>query len=251
MDGMRSHVMDGFAPVLDAISQPAAGAASAVEWMSEYGRLHDENLRLKDENAKLLEWQQAALRLEAENSGLRGLLKYRPDPALQFVTARVIADPGGAYVRTLLVSAGRRDGVHKGEAAMSAEGLIGRVVDVGEWSSRVLLLTDLNSGIPVMLENSRNRAILEGNNSAEPRLLYLPHGTTATVGERVVTSGTGGMIPPGLPVGVVSATADHGGVAVRPMVDMDRVEYVRLVDFNLPGLAVGTDPAGLPLGQLP
>ncbi|MFX4941244.1 rod shape-determining protein MreC, partial [Acinetobacter baumannii] len=88
-----------------------------------------------------------------------------------FITARVVADPGGPFVRTVLTTAGRRHGVRKGQAAMAGPGLIGRVIEVGEWSSRVLLITDLNARIPVVMENSRQRAVLSGDNSEMPRLL--------------------------------------------------------------------------------
>ena len=250
LDGIRAHVMDGFTPVLAALAHPATAAAEAIEWFGEIGRLQDDNNRLKEENSRLLQWQQAALRLEADNNDLRRMLKFHPEPGLKFITARVIGDPGGAFVRTFLITAGAHDGVKKGQAAIAEDGLIGRVVDVGEWSSRVLLITDLNERIPVMMESSRYRAVLSGDNSAQPRLLYLPRDAAAVVGERVVTSGTGGMIPPGLPIGTVSVADEHG-VIVKPLVDLSRIEYVRLVDFNLPGGLENGDIVSAPLGKLP
>lgn len=246
VDQARARVTDAFAPILDVVSRPANAVATSIEYVRNLSDLHAENARLRDQNERLLHWQQAALRLEAENKSLRGLLSYRPDPAASSVTARVVADPGGAWVRTLVVTAGRRDGVQRGQAAMAGQGLIGRVVQVGEWSSRILLITDLNARIPVVLETTRQRAMLSGDNSDRPRLLYMPRGVQVTPGERVFTSGHGGLFPAGLPVGVVTAGPD-GGIQVVPMVDPARIEHVQLVDFGIPGglAAEAVQPGGM------
>lgn len=234
VEGLRTRVVDAFSPILEAVSRPAATAAGFVEEVNELLHLREENGRLARENALLLRWQQAALRLEAENRSLRGLLNYVPEPAARFVTARVVADPGGAFVRTMIVTAGRRDGVEEGQAAIAGRGFLGRVVEVGEWSSRILLITDLNSRIPVVVEPSRQRAVLGGDNTDRPKLLYMPPDAPVAVGDRVVTSGHGGLIPPGLPVGIVAEAGEHGP-KVQPLVDLGRIEHVQLVDFGLPG----------------
>ncbi|QQP90397.1 rod shape-determining protein MreC [Skermanella sp. TT6] len=242
VDGLRVRVTDAFAPILDAISRPAATAAHFVESLHEIVNLRGENERLRQENAALLQWQQAAQRLDAENRSLRSLLNYKPELAASYITARVVADPGGAFVRTVVVTAGRRDGVRPGQAAVSGRGLMGRVVQAGEWSSRVLLITDLNSRIPVVIEPSRQRAVMGGDNSGTPRLLYLPGDTAPAVGDRVVTSGHGGMFPPGLPVGLV-AEVGESAIRVQPFVDPGRVEHVQLVNFGLSGGLGANAPA--------
>jgi rod shape-determining protein MreC len=234
IEAVRVRAVDAAAPVLDAFAAPAAAVARAVEWAAELRDLRAENQRLRAENAQLLQWQQAALRLEAENRSLRTLLNVNPDPAVGFITARVVAEPGGAFVRTILVMAGRRDGVRRGHAAMSGTGLVGRVVEVGEWSSRVLLVTDLNARVPVQLELGRQRAVLGGDNTDRPRLLHLQSDAHAAPGDRVVTSGVGGMFPPGLPVGVVASVGERG-VRVQPLADLQRLEHVRIVDFGVAG----------------
>jgi rod shape-determining protein MreC len=115
------------------------------------------------------------------------------------------------------------------------EGFIGRIIEVGEVSSRVLLITDLNSRIPVMVESTRDRAILAGDNSDEPRLLYLPPAVALSPGDRIVTSGDAGALPPGLPVGTVTA-AGEGGARVAPFANWSRIEYVRIIDYGLKGI---------------
>ncbi|MEI7608220.1 MAG: rod shape-determining protein MreC [Rhodospirillaceae bacterium] len=238
IDHARARVMDAFAPIQEAISRPAATAAHLVEIFVDIAEVYKENRELRQENARLLQWKQAALRLDAENGSLRALLHYRPDPRATFVSAHVIAAPGGAFLRDVVVTAGKRDGVHRGQAAVAGAGMVGRVVEAGEWSSRVLLITDINARVPVVLDGTRQRAVLAGDNSDQPRLIYLPPDATVTVGDRVVTSGDGGLFPAGVPVGVVSFIGDHM-VKVQPMVDMSRLEHVQLIDFGLPGGLAG------------
>ena len=179
----------------------------------------------------MLGWQQVALRLSAENAELRDLSKLVSEPAISFVTARVIADSGGAYARSVMVNAGRDNGVARGQA-MTGEGLVGRIAEVGSRAARILLITDLNSRVPVVVDGTRQRAIVAGDNSARPSLRYVDAGGTIRIGDRIVTSGQGGVFPPGLPVGVV-ASIDSEGARVEPYAALSRVDYLRLVDYGL------------------
>jgi rod shape-determining protein MreC len=244
----RTTVTDMTAPVLDALSRPAVTVAHVIAEARELARLREENIILRAENERLLKWQNAARTLLAENRQLQELLGVAPSQDAKSVTARVIGDSGGAFVRSILVNAGQRENVRKGNAALSGNGLLGRVADVGDRSARVLLINDLNSRIPVVIERSRERAILAGDNSVAPRLLYLPITTSVQVGDRIVTSGHGGAFPVGLPVGVVSAISDEG-VRVTPYADATNIEYVRLMDYGLEGILSDTDEDGMPLAE--
>ncbi len=234
-DRLRVVIADAAAPLLEALAQPVATMASGVRHVEGVFDLYRENERLREENARLLQWQDVARRLETENAGLRDLTKFVPEGAPRFISAQIIADSGGAFARSVLVSAGGREGVTRGQAAVTGEGLVGRVAEVGGRAARILLLTDLNSHIPVMLDSSRERAVMAGDNSDQPRLLYLPINVTAKPGERIVTDGSGGIFPPGVPVGVV-ASVDSGIIRVEPYADLSRMEYVRIVDFGLGGV---------------
>lgn len=240
MERFRAQATDTFAPILDAVSRPVATVNGVVAEARELAALRVENARLREDRARLLQWQAAGRRLEAQNAALRELLKFIPREAKAYISARVIADSGGAFAHSLILNSGERDGVQRGQAVVSGDGLIGRVVGVGSRSSRILLITDLNSRIPVITERSRTRAVLAGNNSVMPVLKHLPAGVFVTPGERIVTSGDGGAFPAGLPVGVVAFVSDRG-IGVQPFVASDRVEYVRVVDYD-------TD-AGVPTGR--
>jgi len=234
MENSRAHIIDSMAPILDAIALPMTAAENAATRVKTYMSLQEENQRLHADNARLTEWQNALVTLQNEKRELRSLLHFKTEPGLAYISARVIADTGGPFVRGLIVTAGKIDGVREGMAAMTGEGLIGRVVEAGNWSSRVLLITDLNSRIPVTIAGSGDRAILAGDNSNQPKLLYLPQDAILNPGVRVITSGHGGVFPPGLPIGAVTVAA-RGTYGVTTSADLGRINYVRLVDFNLKG----------------
>jgi len=232
IERFRTVVIDAASPILEVLSQPAITFSQVMEEARFLIHLHDENTRLREENTRLKHWRAAALRLQQEHVGLTSLLNARGDPSSTFVSARVIGDSGGPFVRTVLLNAGSRDGVAKGQAAINGDGLVGRVAEVGRRSSRILLLTDLNSRVPAILEPSRDRGVLEGDNSNALRLRYLPASVQINSGDRVGTSGHGGVFPAELPIGVVTSVAD--GVAfVQPFVQFHRLDYVRIVKHNL------------------
>ncbi|MEE2968625.1 MAG: rod shape-determining protein MreC [Pseudomonadota bacterium] len=231
MERLRAGVLDVVAPILDIASHPVATVTHAIEDVRQLIDLRGENQRLRAQNTRLLKWQDAARNLAAENVAFKKLLQFAPPPRAQFATARVIAASGGVFVRSVLLNAGKRHGLAKGQAVITGDGLAGRIVSIGDGSARVLLISDLNSRIPVLFEGSRRRAILAGDNSDTPRLVFLKHRGRITPGERILTSGHGGVFPPGIPVGVVSSAPD-GVNRVLPFVRADLLEYVRVVDYR-------------------
>jgi len=231
MERARTAVTDVVTPILETLAEPVSAVNRGLDHLGQLAALHDENQRLRQEVARLRSWHGVALRLEAENKSFREMLAYRGPDRRSFVSARVIADGRGPFVKSVLVNTGRRDGVEKGQAAATPLGLVGRVSESGARSARILMITDLNSRIPVLVEESRARAILAGDNSERPQLVFLPDGSRVTVGQRVVTSGDGGALPYGIPVGVVSAVTG-GIIRIRPFVDWERLEYVQIIEYD-------------------
>ena len=234
-DRLRVIVVDATAPMLQAVSQPVATVGSGARYFQDLFVVYHDNQRLREENGRLLQWQNVARRLQAENAELRKLTKFQPPADARYVSAQVIANSGGAFARNVLINVGSHDEVVRGQAAVTGEGLVGRIAEVGNRASRILLLTDLNSHIPVVLDGSRERAVMAGDNSDQPRLLYLPANVAVKVGDRIVTAGSGGVFPPGLPVGVVAAV-DGGIVRIEPFAELTRLEVVEVVDFGLGGV---------------
>ena len=235
----RLAVVDAVAPVMDVVSRPVAAANRAADAVGDLVNLRSELAIAREENRRLLQWQTVARRLEAENAAYRALLDVKTEAAPLFLSARVIADSGAPFVRTVLMNAGHRDGVRAGQAVMNEDGLVGRVAQVGQRSARILLLSDLNSRVPVINGASQQRGVLVGDNTDLPQLVFLPNQAQVSPGDPIVTSGHGGLFPPGLPIGVVGSVRD-GIARVQPLVDWHRLEFVRVVRYQLPRLA----PAG-------
>jgi len=229
VDRMRARTSDAVAPILAFIQRPIGTVREIASQTDGLFDLAAENVRLRDENARLKHWQATALGLEAQNTVLRGLVNLGPAAPPVLKTEPVIAEPGGIYVRSVLIAGGARDGLAKGQAAMVGPALAGRITEVGAWSARVLLITDLNSRIPVILEGTRTHAILAGDNSPKPRLKYLPKAAQVNVGDRVVTAGHDGVFPTGLAVGRVVAI-ENGDPQVEPFTALDRLEYIAVID---------------------
>lgn len=226
---MRANVADALAPVLAVAAAPFDAISSAGRWVGEMSSLRADNLALKNQNLQLLQWQASAKAMEQENQSLRALLAAVPERKNNFVTARIVSDLGGPYVHSALILGGGAHGIGADQAVIADGGLLGRVVEAGESSARVLLLNDINSRVPVIAERSREKAILTGTNKALPSLSYLAAGSRVEIGDRIVTSGDGGVFPPGVPVGVVTSI-DSGGIVVQPFADPARVDYVSVVD---------------------
>ena len=241
VDRARQIVTDMAAPLLELASRPVAAARRVVESTDQYAYVFDENERLREENARLLAWKEAALKLEAKVARFEALLNVQVDPTISYVTGRVVGDSGGPFVETFIVNVGSDQNVESGQAVIDTDGLIGRIVATGTKASRILLLTDLNSRVPVSIEPSRVRAVLAGDNSSWPRLEYVPAGAHIELGDRVVTSGHGGLLPPGLPVGIVIQT-DDGFLRVQSYSDRSRLDMIRVLRYQFPTEVDRQDP---------
>jgi rod shape-determining protein MreC len=231
----RIALADSLAPIYAVLSRPLTHLRASVNSVVDFWDLRGANARLRVENDRLRQWEAVALALEAENGRLKAELHWVPDPPADFITARVVADAGGLYAKAVLLALGPNHFVRPGEIALDENGLVGRVVEVGRRTARVLLITDLNSRIPVTLEQSRGRAIMAGTNGPRPRLLYWADGTPPREGERVVTSAEADAFPPNLPVGTVHYNSANVP-EVRPAAELDRLDMVRILDYGLKGM---------------
>lgn len=237
----RMALADGLAPLYALLAEPVAALRSGIDGVGEVFTLHAENARLRAENERLRQWESVALALDAENAALKANLHWVPDPAASFVTARVVADAGGVYARAVLLSTGPGVHIAKGQVALDDRGLVGRVTELGNRSARVLLITDINSRVPVTLQGSRVRAIVAGTNGPRPRLLYWPEGERPAEGDRVVTSAEANAFPAGLLVGTVHVVGPNA-IEVVPAARLDRLEIVRIFDYGLHGITPPEPP---------
>lgn len=247
-DRARQVVTDLAAPLLEVASRPVAATRRLIERTDEYAYVFDENERLRAENARLLAWKEEALMLQAKVARYEALLNVQVDPSIEYVSGRVVSDSGGPFIDTVLVNVGREQGVRSGLAVIDSDGLVGRIVATGPKASRVLLLTDLNSRIPVVVEPAQYKAILAGDNTEWPTLEYLATQSAVSAGDRVVTSGDGGLIPAGIPVGLVIQTSD-GELRVQTFSDRGRLDFVRVLQYEFPSQVRRQDPPELLRGD--
>ncbi len=246
---VRMWLADRLSPLYATLAEPAQRIGRVGEDLLGVIDLAAENRRLRAENARLVRWYEVALALETENATLKENLRWIPEPAPSYVTGRVVADAGGVYARAVLIYVGPNSSVHKGQIALDAAGLVGRVTEVGRRSARVLLITDPSSRIPVQLAGSRATAIMAGTDGRFPTLIYMPDGVRPTEGERVLTSSEADAFPAGLPVGTIRR--EGGAYRVVPAADLDELSVVRLFDYKLasvvppeaPGRAAVAAPA--------
>lgn len=241
---MRGHVSDWAAPVLEWASLPAVYARHGWERAAKFISLYEELDRLRAENDSLRQWEWRARRMERRVAHLRSLLNAVDEQALDQATGRVIADARGPFARSILVNVGREQGVKAGYAVINGDGLVGRTVHVGESAARVILLNDLNSRIPVLVGPSAVRAVLVGDNSASPRLEFLPDTSEVFEDDEVYTSGHAGLLPRGLRIGVVE-DAEPRGYRVRTDATLSELEFVSILFFDSP-LVMATDTQTAP-----
>jgi rod shape-determining protein MreC len=231
LSSIRQFTYDQIAPVTEFIGRPVVVLRKTSSALTDYTNLINENAKLKAQLNDLLAWEDRALRLEAKIVRYERLLNVKVEGQYNFKTSRVVADLGGPFVRTVLINSGEDEKIRVGQAVFGASGFVGQVVSVGNSSSRVLLLTDLNSRIPVQLEPSGLQAILTGDNTNEPILNFYDDKEVPEEGARVVTSGYGGRIAPGLIIGTVDVNR-QGQARVKLREKISNINYVRVLDFK-------------------
>lgn len=225
---MRTALIDRIVPSFEWALVPVTKVSQMISGFQSYARIYEQNQELRRELQKMSAWKEAAVQLEQENSKLLAQNNVRIDPALTSVTGVVMVDAGSAFRQSVLLNVGQRDGIVDGWATMDGLGLVGRISGVGQRTSRVVLLTDPSSRIPVTVQPSGQRALLTGDNSPLPVLDFLETADNVRPGDRVVTSGDGGVFPPGLLVGQVAQAAD-GRMRLRMAADYDRLEFLRVL----------------------
>lgn len=225
---MRAAFVDRFVPGFEWALKPMTKVSNMVRGFQSYARLYDQNQELRRELQKMSAWKEAAVQLEQENAKLLAQNNVRLDPALTSVSGVVLTDSGSAFRQSVLLNVGARDGIVDGWATMDGLGLVGRISGVGETTSRVILLTDASSRIPVLIQPSGQHALLGGDNMPLPALEFIESPENVRPGDRVVSSGDGGVFPPGLLVGQVALASD-GRLRVRMAADYGRLEYLRVL----------------------
>lgn len=228
---INSVVMDVTGPIMQVVEFPSRVIHRIYTYFYDVSHIYSDNVALRAENRQMMILQNKVRTLEVENQLLGRLLNYTPPVDATFMSAKIIAESGDNFTHALLIYIGD-EAVKKGQIVLGDESVIGRVDKVSGRYAKVILVTDINSKIPVVVERTRVRGILSGNNTAMPQLIFTRSTSDIQAGDVVVTSGVGGMFPAGLPIGFVSSIKGSL-ITVETMADISRVEYVRIVDYGL------------------
>lgn len=228
VERFRTALVDQMVPSFEWALVPVTKTIDMFESFQSYANLYDQNQELRRELQQMKAWKEAALQLEQKNARLMDLNQVRLDPKLSHVTGVVLADSGSPFRQSVLLNVGARDGVRDGWATMDGIGLVGRISGVGDRTSRVILLTDSNSRIPVIAQPSGQRGLLSGDNTSRPPLEFVEKPDLIRPGDQVVTSGDGGVFPAGLLVGTVVQGNDRR-LRVALSADYERLEFLRVL----------------------
>ena len=266
-DRARMRITDWMAPTLVSVHAPIEAFNRFVGSINELFNVYRENLALKDENARLRQWRNVAVVMEGRVQHYQQMLHAVPDPDVNSVLARVIGRASRPFLQTMILDAGESSNVKPGEAVVDSRGMIGRIYLSGDHTSWVILLTDLNSRVPVTIASANGKpaslqAIMTGDNTGQPMLDTLSESVTLTPGDQVVSSGDGGLLPPGLPIGTVVGKA--GAYRVALLADASSSDDVEVLAFRhaaenppaattnqLPAVAAGLPPAAGVAGSAP
>lgn len=228
VERFRMAVIDRVVPNMEWAMAPVTATLNIVRDFQSYARIYEQNQELRRELQQMKAWKEAALQLELKNARLLDLNNVRLDTDLTYVTGVVLTDSGSPFRRSVLLNIGERDGLRDGLAAMDGIGLVGRISGLGQETSRVLLLTDTNSRLPITIQPSGQTAILAGDNSPTPLVDFLEKPELVRPGDRVVTSGDGGVFPADLLVGQLIESRD-GRFLVRLAADFERLAFLRVL----------------------
>lgn len=228
---MRAYAMDVATPVLAFLAEPIRVTQDGIVRLAGVGDIYQTARRLEIENEDLQEWREVARQLTVENTRLREMLKAPGREVPILASGQIIGIGGGAFERSIVINLGTQDKVIRDLPVTTQDGVIGRTITVGHNSSRVLLITDLNSRIPVRNNRTGALAVLSGRNDAVLTLDFLPVNADTKVGDRLVTSGHGGMFPADLPIGIVTEVSEHI-ISVEPVALLGKLNWVRVMEYR-------------------
>lgn len=232
---MRSKALDLAAPALELAAIPAGYIQRSIDRVERFYETDRKLSALQKENRRLrgLKWN--IDKLKQKNQRLKALLNSAREVPLKFVSGRIISGNPGLFGHHMVVNLGERNGIHSGFAVINEEGFIGRTLETGARSSRILLITDKASRIPVLIGEQGVRGMAIGTGSPYPKIDFLPPNAAIYEGDSVFTSGHGGELPRGLRIGVVKKIGNQ--FHIEPAATQPDTEYVSILLFDRPDLA--------------
>ncbi|MBT5074338.1 MAG: rod shape-determining protein MreC [Kordiimonadaceae bacterium] len=234
----RAQIFEVFIPAIVIVDIPRTATAGFSQWIRRIAVVFSDNEFLREENADLKRQLIASTELEIDNLRLKNLLLIKDGTVTTITASRIVSDSNSPFFKSMLINSGTNDGVKKGHAVVNEEGVVGRTINVSGNSARVLIINDINSRIPVKFSETGVNVILAGDNSGLQKIEFMPPDEKANVGDQILTSGMGGIFPPDLPVGNVSEITELGEIKIEPAVNLNRLNYVSVIEYEIASFPV-------------
>ena len=228
---VAAFLTDFFAPISNAFNKPVKEIENVIEDVQSVTQLRKENIRLKIEIKRLMVSEKNMALVESELLELKKILNFIPKGNKVLATGRVLNISGGTFAKTMLINAGIKEGMKIGQPVVSSDGLVGSIISVGPSSSRVLLLIDINSMVPIFLTQSGWPAIAQGQNGSFLKLRFLSSEASPIIGEIVETSGHGGKFPSGINLGKI-IDSKSGNYVVKLSSNPQKLRFVSILEAN-------------------
>ena len=242
VERFRLALLNEIVPNVTFLTNPIKSLGRIVSDLTSYANVHEQNKSLKLELDRMKKWREAALQLEQKNAKLRVLNNLKLNSALSWVTGEVLADSGSPFSSSVLVNLGSEDGIIDGAAVADGLGLIGRVSGVERKLSRVILLSDIKSFVPAIIEPNNQEAIVRGDNTSIPLIDFVRGTTRIQPGARVYTSGKGGVYPASILIGKAVLSVDKK-MRIKLAANLNQLDYVKIIINNR--LKIPLDAGGI------
>ncbi len=217
-------------PIVETISFPVNSTIDILTDFKDLVKAKKENILLKTELQKMRAYYIATLNTHQENKDLKQALNFVKDKSTNYRVAQVIGWSHQLFNNNVIIDAGTNRGIREGNMVVGNIGVIGRIEHVEEKKSRLILINDSTSRIPVMISNARVRGILAGNNSNLMEIIYTSKGKEIEVGDMVYTSGDGDTLPPGLFIGRIKKV-ENNLILVSMVEDITNLNFVTIIDY--------------------
>ena len=222
-------VSDVISPFVKVISYPIYIVGTFVNDIKNFRSVDAQNQELRKEVSKLKEQLNYFKQIEVENQQLRKMNNFTTNGVNYLLASRVLGSSGSGFTHSLFVDAGAKDGVKKYQGVIVDGYLVGQINSVGRNYSRMILLSDASSKIPVQVERTKTRAFLIGDNTNYPQLAHFENQEPVQMGDVIVTSGMGENLPAGLPIGIVGSISEDNGIIVQPFVNESTIDYIKII----------------------
>lgn len=227
---IRTSLIDGLSLPLLFFSY----ASRHIQGMVFYYQNLIENERLKQEIGLIQRQQFEAEELYRENMRLRRLLDFKEKSVYPLTAAKVIGYDPSQISSIIVINKGRSQGILAGNAVITNDGLVGRIIELGESTSKVLMINDINSGVAALIQRSRQKGLATGRLGGSIALRYLPADADVEISDLVVTSGLGGLFPKGILIGQIKQIRQEDSpleklALIQPSVELDNIEEVLVV----------------------